>query len=73
MIQNVVLGSIKFESVSLFTIILSDVKLWINFSQNYIFLTSGTIISYTIRDGSLKISPSVDSMMIVNRIKVWEH
>jgi hypothetical protein len=27
MIQNMVLGSIKFESVSLFTIVLSDVKL----------------------------------------------
>jgi hypothetical protein len=45
MIQNVVLGSIKYESVSLFTIILSDVKLELNFSQNYIFLISGAIIS----------------------------
>jgi hypothetical protein len=34
MIQNMVLGTIKFESVQLFTIILSDVKLWINSSQN---------------------------------------
>jgi 5'-3' exonuclease len=31
MIQNMVLGSIKCESVSLFTIIQSDVKLQINF------------------------------------------
>jgi hypothetical protein len=28
MIQYMVVGSIKFQSVSLFTIILSDVKIW---------------------------------------------
>jgi hypothetical protein len=44
-IQNMVLGSIKFEPVSLFTTILSNIKLSINFSQDYIFLTCSTIIS----------------------------
>jgi len=45
-IQNMVLGSIKCESVSLCAIIFSDVKTLNHFSRNYIFSSAGTINSY---------------------------
>jgi hypothetical protein len=45
MIQNMVVGNIKCESVSLCAIILSDVETLNHFSRDYIFSSSGTIIS----------------------------
>ena len=45
MIQNMVLGIIKCESVSFCALIFSDDKTLNNFSRNYIFSSSCTIIS----------------------------
>jgi hypothetical protein len=45
MIRNMVLGSIKCESISLCAIIFSDVKTLNHFSRNYVFTSAGTIIA----------------------------